>query len=182
MRRGRLLPLVLLIASLGGCAAKVQARSEIEMPVLEPPPAPPRVVASYQVAAGTAPPVTEVVETAAPPRPPVRPQRPERPEPSLSTPEPVQEASRAESTPSLTLTPSPGTETQTAAAISNLMARAARDLARVNQASLNADGRTQFDTARRFLQQADEALKARNIVFAGKLADKAATMAAVLVR
>ena len=49
-------------------------------------------------------------------------------------------------------------------------------------ASLNADGRAQFETARRFLQQAEEALKARNIVFAGKLADKAATMAAVLVR
>ena len=62
------------------------------------------------------------------------------------------------------------------------MARAARDLARVNQASLKADGRTQFETARRFLQQAEEALKVRNIVFAGKLADKAATMAAVLVR
>ena len=180
MRRGRLLPLVLLIASLGGCAAKAQARTEIEMPVLDPPPAPPRVVASYPVEAETAPPVAAVVETAAPARP-VRTQRPDRPEPSLSTPEPVQETARGTSTPSLTLTPSPGTEAQTAAAIRDLMARAARDLARVNQASLKADGRTQFETARRFLQQAEEALKLRNIVFAGKLADKAATMAAVLV-
>ena len=32
------------------------------------------------------------------------------------------------------------------------------------------------------MQQADEALKSRNVVFAGKLADKAAIMAAVLVR
>ena len=48
--------------------------------------------------------------------------------------------------------------------------------------TLDADGRVQDDTARRFMQQADEALKARNVVFAGKLADKAATMAAVLVR
>ena len=38
------------------------------------------------------------------------------------------------------------------------------------------------DFTRRFIQQAEEALKSRNIVFAGKLADKAATMAAVLVR
>ena len=37
-------------------------------------------------------------------------------------------------------------------------------------------------TARRFMQQADDALKVRNVMFAGKLADKAATMAAVLVR
>jgi predicted translin family RNA/ssDNA-binding protein len=82
----------------------------------------------------------------------------------------------------LTLTPSPGSEAQTAAAIRELMARATRDLSRVNAASLAADGRAQFDAARRFLQQAEEALKVRNIVYAGKLADKAATMAAVLVR
>ena len=57
-----------------------------------------------------------------------------------------------------------------------------RDIARVNVAMLSVDGRTQYDTARRFLQQADDALKSRNLVFAGKLADKAALMAAVLVR
>jgi hypothetical protein len=82
----------------------------------------------------------------------------------------------------LTLAPKPGAEAATEASIRSLLARAARDIARVNIASLSADGRTQYDTARRFLQQADEALKARNLVFAGKLADKAATMAAVLVR
>mgnify|MGYP003579558424 CR=1 FL=1 len=37
-------------------------------------------------------------------------------------------------------------------------------------------------SARRFIQQADEALKSRKVIFAGKLPDKAATMAAVLVR
>jgi hypothetical protein len=52
----------------------------------------------------------------------------------------------------------------------------------VNAGSLNADGRAQYDAARRFIQQAEEALKQRNVVFAGKLADKAATMASVLVR
>ena len=55
--------------------------------------------------------------------------------------------------------------------------RRPRDLERVVYQSLDADGRAQYDTARRFMQQADEALKARNVVFAGKLADKAATMA-----
>lgn len=181
MRMGRLLALVVLMASLGGCAAKAQVRTEVEMPLLDPPPAPPRVVASYPVEADVVP-VAPAVEAAAPARPAARTQRPERPEPAQSSPEPVQESARPLSTPSLTLTPSPGSEAQTAAAIRDLMARAARDLSRVNQGSLNADGRTQFDTARRFLQQAEDALKARNIVFAGKLADKAATMAAVLVR
>ena len=176
---GRMVLFAGLTASLGACAAKAQARTEIEMPLLEPPPAPPRVVANYEPESVPAPPA---VEAAAPARPPVRTQRPEWPEPAQSAPEPVQDSPRTPSTPSLTLTPSPGTETQTAAAIQNLMAQAARDLSRINQASLTADGRTQYDTARRFLQQADDALKARNIAFAGKLADKAATMAAVLVR
>jgi len=84
--------------------------------------------------------------------------------------------------PSLMLTPSPGSESQTAAAIRDLLGRATRDLSRVNPASLNVDGRSQYETAKRFIQQAEEALKVRNIVFASKLADKAATMAAVLVR
>ena len=84
--------------------------------------------------------------------------------------------------PALTLTPMPGTEAQTATAIRALMDRAERDLKRVNPSALNHDGLTQLETARRFLQQADDALKARNIVFAGRLADKAATMAAILVR
>jgi len=180
MHMGRLLPLLCLVASLVGCAAKAQARTEVELPLLDPPPAPPRVVASYPAESESVP-FAAAVEAAAPSRAPVRAQRPEKPEPVQAAPEPVQEVVRA-APPSLTLTPSPGSETQTAAAIRDLMTRAARDLARVNQAALTADGRTQLDTARRFLQQADEALKARNIVFAGKLADKAATMAAVLVR
>ena len=180
MFAGRFVLLVGLTASLAACAAKAQVRTEVELPLLDPPPAPPRVV-SYPLEA-EAMPVAPAVEAVAPARPPVRTQRPERPEPAPVSPEPVQETARAAAPPSLTLTPSPGTETQTAAAIRDLVARAARDLARVNQAALNADGRTQFDTARRFLQQAQEALNARNLVFAGKLADKAATMAAVLVR
>ena len=84
--------------------------------------------------------------------------------------------------PSLTMTPSPGSEAQTVTAIRDLLGRAARDLSRVTAASLNSDGRAQYDQASRFIQQAEDALRNRNIVFAGKLADKAATMAAVLVR
>ena len=63
-----------------------------------------------------------------------------------------------------------------------MLSRASRDLSRVNYTSLNPDGKAQYDTARRFMQQAEEAMRARNLVFAGKLADKAATMASVLVR
>jgi hypothetical protein len=84
--------------------------------------------------------------------------------------------------PALTLTPVPGTEAKTEASIRALLLRVSRDLARVNANGLSADGRTQFDAARRFVQQSEDALKARNLVYAGKLADKASAMAAVLVR
>jgi hypothetical protein len=62
------------------------------------------------------------------------------------------------------------------------MSNASRDLARVNYGLLNQDGKAQYDTAKRFMQQADDALRNGNLLVAGKLADKAATMAAVLVR
>jgi hypothetical protein len=174
--------IVLLTASLAACAAKAQVRTEAPLPTLDPPPPPPRVVAIYTPEPEPIP-LTPAVEPAPPVRPPSRPPRPEqKPEPPANAPEPVESAARPVASPSLTLTPTPGTESQTLAAIRDLLGRATRDLSRVNSASLNNDGRAQYDTARRFIQQAEEALKARNVVYAGKLADKAATMAAVLVR
>jgi hypothetical protein len=178
----RRVAIVLLTASLAACAAKAQVRTEAPLPLLDPPPPPPRVVAIYTPEPEPVP-LTPAVEPAPPVRLPSRPARPEqKPDPPANSPEPVESAARPVTAPSLTLTPTPGSESQTVAAIRDLLGRATRDLSRVNSASLNNDGRTQFDTARRFIQQAEEALKARNIVYAGKLADKAATMAAVLVR
>ena len=174
--------IVIMTASLGACAAKAQVRTDPPLPLLDPPAPPPRVVAAYEPEPEPLA-VTPPAEPTAPVRPPVRPPRPEqKPEPAATTPEPVDNAARPAPGPSLTLTPSPGSEAQTVTAIRELLAHASRDLSRVNIASLNTDGRSQYDTARRFIQQAEDALKTRNIVFAGKLADKAATMAAVLIR
>lgn len=174
--------IVLLTASLGGCAAKAQVRAEAPLPLLDPPPPPPRVVAAYEPAPEPIA-ITPPAEPTTPVRPPARAPRPEqKPDAATTAPEPVENVARSAPGPSLTLTPTPGSEAQTVTAIRDLLQRASRDLARVNIASLNSDGRSQYDTARRFIQQAEDALKTRNIVFAGKLADKAATMAAVLVR
>ncbi len=84
--------------------------------------------------------------------------------------------------PPLVLAPKPGSEGQTQTAIRDLLTRVTRDLSRVNAATLSADGKAQFETAQRFLQQAEEALKGHNLVFASKLADKASTLASVFVR
>ena len=181
MRPARLGSLVLLTATLTACAAKAQVRTEAEVPLLDPPPPPPRVVAIYAPEPEPLP-LAPSVEPATPVRPTPRPARPDQKPDAVAAPEPVEAAARPQSGPSLTMTPTPGSEPQTVAAIRDLLGRASRDLSRVNAATLNGDGRAQYDQARRFIEQAEDALKSRNVVFAGKLADKAATMAAVLVR
>ena len=62
------------------------------------------------------------------------------------------------------------------------LARAARDLSRVDYGKLNADARSQYDQSKRFNDQAQQAIKERNFVYALTLAEKAATLAAELVR
>jgi hypothetical protein len=180
MRHASLGVIVLLAASLGACAAKAQAVTvEPELPALDPPPPPPRVVAVYdgeeeEPEPAPVPPTAE--KPATPARPVVRPPRPE------NRVDPPRADVEKPAVPPLVLAPKPGSEVQTEAAIRDLLTRVAKDLTRVNVGTLNADGKTQFETAQRFLQQAEEALKGKNVVFASKLADKAATLASVFAR
>ena len=57
---------------------------------------------------------------------------------------------------------------------------ASSDLNRVDYRALNRDARNQYDTAKRFVAQADAAIRTKNLVFAKNLAEKAATIAAQL--
>ncbi len=66
--------------------------------------------------------------------------------------------------------------------VRDLLARSARDLGRVDYARLSADGRAQYDQSKRFTEQAQQALREKNFVFAETLADKAATLAAELLQ
>ena len=182
----RLLQLVLIVSLVGwsGACARALAKAPPVMPELTPPPPPPRVVGIYVDAPvpTSEPGPAETALNTPPARPPARPPAP-RTEPPKPEPEPVRtEPERPAAAPTLTLKPAPGVEAKTEASIRSLLGRAAKDLQRVNYAALDADGRTQYDTARRFILQSEEAMKGGNLAFAGKLADKAATMAAVLVR
>jgi len=62
-----------------------------------------------------------------------------------------------------------------------MIAQASRDLGRINARALNAEAKAQYDIAKRFTEQAGDALTARNFVFAQQLADKAANLAALLL-
>jgi len=56
------------------------------------------------------------------------------------------------------------------------------DLKRVQPATLSADAKEQYASAQRFARMAEDALRTKNFVYAGYCADKAATLAALLVK
>jgi hypothetical protein len=109
-----------------------------------------------------------------PPRPPQRRAEPERPA------EAAPAAAEGPAEPRDLRPTSPALDAAAEREVRDTLARAARDLARVDYARLTADARSQYDQSKRFTQQAEEALRDRNFVFAATLADKAATLAAGL--
>ncbi len=60
------------------------------------------------------------------------------------------------------------------------MQRATTDLNRIDYRVLNTDARTQYDTAKSLIKQAESAVNSKNLVFAKSVADKAAALAAQL--
>ena len=66
--------------------------------------------------------------------------------------------------------------------VRGMLTNAGRDLARIDYRALGVDAQAQYDIAKRFTEQAEEALKAKNLLFAEQLADKAAALAAQLLK
>jgi len=56
------------------------------------------------------------------------------------------------------------------------------DLKRVQKALLSADAKEQYESAERFVRMAEDALRTKNFVYAFYCADKAATLASLLVK
>jgi hypothetical protein len=179
----------LLTLSLGVATAgcfHASAKTVGDAPPLEMPSPPPRVV--EVVEATPLPQPFPLVEEPAhqPVRPPPRaeappPPRPEppRPEPPAAVVEPPKVADDAKPPKTLQMTRA-GAERDVERAIRGAIARATADLKRVNTHALNADARTQYETAKRFIEQAEDALKKRNLVVAQGLADKAQSLAVQL--
>lgn len=170
--------LVFLLAVSVGACAKAQAKTVPPGPPLAVPPPPARVLAPVEEPPlPTLPAEVPVTVTAPPPpvRPPARPSpRPEPPAPVAAQP-PVTEPPRA-----LRASPS-AADAAAERTVREALARATRDLSRVDYSRLRLDGRAQYDQSKRFSQQAEEAVRARNLVFAATLAEKAATLAAGLL-
>ena len=183
--------LVCIAAFLVSGCVRAHARTEPEPPPLDAPAPPPRKV---EARTPEAPPPVTLVEPgptvlAPPPPVPSTQQRPDptRPEPPKVEPAPPVEAAKpvedSKSQPTTTLQTTPAErEAQVEKGARDMLARALADLNRIDYSRLKADARAQYDQARRFISQAEDALQKRNLVFASNLADKASTLAAQLVR
>jgi hypothetical protein len=170
-----------------GCA-KAQARSAPDGPPLDMPAPPARVIAPVEEPIASSP--AEMTEPApAPPstnrRPVRRPattepaQKSETP-PAAPTEPPMPQAAPADGRP---VEPAPTLRTPDSEErpIRERLTLAQSNLSRVDYSKLSTDGRSQYEQSKRFIQQAEQALKDQNFVFAQTLADKAATLAAELL-
>jgi hypothetical protein len=187
-----LIRVILIVAPLlaaAGCA-KARASALPSGPALETPLPPPRIVSSpieSEPIVTAVPPIeapgprtTPNAPRAAAPRPerieppPVATANPVPVPPPPAPPPPVEEPART-----LQTTANAG---QVEQRVRGLMANATRDLGRIDYRALGVDAQAQYDIAKRFTEQAEEALKARNLLFAEQLADKAAALAAQLLK
>jgi len=172
------------LLGLGSAAcAKAQAASAPEGPPLDVPAPPARVLAPVEEPEIAVAPPPELPAAAAPPRTPPRPpvRRIEPPPPAEPVPAAATPPVEVPAEPPRELRPaSPARDAAAEKQVRDTLNLAARDLGGVNYGRLSAEAKAQYDQSKRFTQQAEQALKDRNFVFAATLADKAATLAAGL--
>ena len=178
----------LLVSSCTRAQAKITPDAPLDVPA--PPPRdvepiesePPPVVPLAQEPARNTPARPRPSPTREQPR--QEPARVEPPKPEAPTTPPAEPPKPAEEppkTPATTLQTTPPTaEGEMERGVRAAIAKASADLNRVDYRALNNDARTQYDTAKRFIRQAEEAIRAKNLVFAKSVADKAVVLAAQL--
>ena len=166
--------LILGALSASGCAQRVQAKTpapapvEVAPPLMTPdPPSRLKVPTPIDSVPATAP----AAEKPAPPSA-------ARPKPSAPPPATSPPPASAETTTPPVIQAGAGVEQQARERLQN----AQRDLNRVQRSSLSPDAREQYDTATRFVRMAEDAIKLKNFVYASYCADKAATLASLLVK
>jgi hypothetical protein len=187
----RLILLALLVPATA-CASARAATPPEDHPVLLVPPAPPRAIDPLPVEPPAIEPVADIPNNApsSPPRP--RPQRePNNIKPGASDPKPETKppetptdpagASQPAAQPVPPLrTPGDPDGPEMTRQISGTIERANKMLGSLNIQTLNGDRRANYDNAKSFIKQAEEALKVNNLISAKSLADRAETIARAL--
>jgi hypothetical protein len=196
MRSTRLAFLLVLFVlgafAASGCS-RATAKTSPDNPPLDTPAPPPRDVEPIDTETPAPVPLPQEPARNAPRmRPAPAPQQPrenrtepkaEPPKPEPPPPPPAVEPPKPEEAPRppTTLQTMPTTaEGEVERSIHATLQRANADLNRVDYRTLNADARNQYDTAKSIIRQANEAIRAKNLLFAKNLADKAAALAAQL--
>jgi hypothetical protein len=174
-----------LLLSLTGCGSKARAQTLPDGPPLAVPVAPVHEIVIEKIA--EAPPQEpEPAPEPAPPKPAdttIRTQtRPQAPRTETApaanqpavTPPPAPEAPVVRAAPAASV----GDEKKAL----SLIAKAKSDLENVNYQRLSAEGKNQYNQSKQFSDEAQQAIKERNFLLANTLAEKAAKLAAELVR
>ena len=150
---------------------------EVDVADSEPPPPVPLVTEparSTPARSRSTPPRTEPRPDATKPDQPAPPEPPKPPDEVKPAPVPV-------IAPPTTLQTAPATaEGEQDRLIRATLTHANADLNRIDYRALNKEARNQYDMAKRFVQQAEAALREKNLLFAKSVADKAAVIAAQL--
>jgi outer membrane biosynthesis protein TonB len=173
-----LLPSAFLAA---GCASKATAAATTvpDGPPLAMPEPPPRVILLVED-------IPEPPPPAPAPEPTVTAKPPVTAKPAAARTEPPVVAAPPPPPPAATEPPREVRSVPSAAAaaeerkVREVTARAAKDLLRVDYQRLSVDGKSQYDQSKRFSEQAEQAIKEKNYVYAMELAEKAARLAGEL--
>ena len=167
-----------------GACGKPQAKTVPDMPALEVPPPPPRDLAlvetqTIEPIGLVEAPARAVLER---PRPMVAPRDPGKVDPPKLDPAavPARPADDGRPAGALLQTTPVGREDEVERRVRALLTSATTDLGRVEPRRLGADEQSQYDTAKGFIRQAEDALRAKNLGYAEINANKAAVLASQL--
>ena len=175
-----------LLLSLSGCSAKAKAQTLPDGPPLAVPTAPAHEIVIEQIAEAP-PPEPEPAPEPVPPKPaPITtrtPTRPPAPRPETTPPANQPAATTTQPAPPEVVRASPVATVADEKKVRDLLTKASTDLSkRVDYQKLSDDGKQQYEQSKRFSEQAEQAIKERNFPYALSLAEKAANIAAELVR
>ena len=177
-----------LLLSLVGCGAKAKAQTLPDGPPLAVPVAPAHEIVIEQIAEAAPEPEPEVVQEVPPAKAPSATTR-TLTKPAAPRPETAPPANQpaAVTTPPAADAPvvraAPASSAGDEKKVRELLTRASTDRdKRVDYQKLSDEGKQQYNQSKRFSEQAEQAIKERNFPYALSLADKAATLAAELVR
>lgn len=154
-----------------------RAAAPIERPALDVPPPPPRTIVPVPPPEPEVPEPVEEAPAGKPPRPRPQPSRePAKLDPKLEAPPDLSAVTPPVAPPQLRL-PETGDAAAASRHVRDIIERTRRTLRSTDYGRLSSVRKKAYEDAKLFAEQAEDALKASNVVFAKELAEKAERLA-----